>query len=121
MVVSSELNIFKNIEFSGVCREAYTHNVIPCRGANEGGVGGGGGGDTPPPIFKHSVLMVIIKSVPNQIQSPFYARSKGRDGRLWLNHRFVWNITEIIVRQNISNIYYILNACYFVGTNCEQL
>jgi hypothetical protein len=53
------------------------------RGANEGECGGC---DTPPPIFKHSVLMVIIKSVPwNQIQRTFYARSKGRDGRLWLH------------------------------------
>jgi hypothetical protein len=77
---------------------------LATRGANEGG--GCGGCDTPP-IFKHSVLMVIIKSVRwnqawNQIKSPFYARSKGRDGRLWLYHPFLWNITVIIVRQNIS-------------------
>jgi hypothetical protein len=72
-----------------------------CAGAQMSGCGGGGG--VTPPIFKHSGLVVIINSFPwNQIQSPFYARSKGRDGRLWLYHRFVWNITVIIVRQNIS-------------------
>ena len=41
---------------------------------------GGVGGVTPPPIFKHSVLVVIIKSVPNQIQSSFMRGAKGAMG-----------------------------------------
>ena len=42
-----------------------------------GGGEGMGGGGHPPPIFKHSVLVVIIKSVPNQIQSSFMRGAKG--------------------------------------------